>query len=355
MALDGVKLVDPLSDVRWDLFVENHPHGTIYQHSSWMRVIDLTYRHVRPLCFVIEDKDFNIQAAIPCFIVKSMLTGTRIVSLPFSSYCDPLVGNERDLTTLVDRIIKELEVISASYYELRAFRQVDLVKESRLKAHNYSKIHILDIRDGFEKVKQGFHKDCIVRSVKKAMRCGVTVRQGSSEQDLQDFYSIHARTRKQQGFPIQPYRFFRNMWQILHPQGYLTLLLAELNKKTIAAAVLFKFKNTVFFEHGASLPKYLPVRPNHLTLWTAIEMACSERYAYFDFGKTPPENKGLLDFKRRWGAEMYDLPCFYYPEIKGAMSLEQSNLKYRLLKSVARHMPLPLARVMGEIAYHHLG
>ncbi len=355
MALHDVQLIDPLSDVRWDAFVEKHPHGTIYHHSCWMRVIDLTYGHVRPLCFAIEDQKRNITAAIPCFIVKSMLTGTRIVSLPFSSYCDPLVRNEKNLRTLLDRIVKELEVIAASYYELRAFRQVDLVKQSGLKAHNYSKIHILDIRDGFEKVKQGFHKDCIVRSVKKAMRCGVAGRQGCCEQDLKDFYAIHARTRKQQGFPIQPYRFFRNMWEILHPQGYLTLLLAELNGKTIAGVILFKFKDTVFFEHGASLAEYLPVRPNHLALWTAIEMACSEGYAFFDFGKTPPENKGLLDFKKRWGAKIHDLPYFYYPEIKGAMSLEQSNLKYRFLKSVVRHMPLPLAKLTGEIAYHHLG
>ena len=74
-----------------------------------------------------------------------------------------------------------------------------------------------------------------------------------------------------------------------------------------------------------------------------------------EFGKSPPEHKGLLDFKRRWGAKMYDLPYFYYPEIKGVMSLQQNNLGYKLLRSIGKHTPLFLARLMGKIAYHHLG
>jgi len=350
-----VKVIDPLGDARWDSFVTNHPAGTVYQHSCWMRVITVTYKHIRPLCFVIEDDSGNIRSAIPCLIVKSKLTGTRIVSLPFSSYCDPLVDNSEDFTKLLDCIIDELKKISGSYYELRIFKRLDVVKDDRLKPHNYHKIHILDIVDGFEKVKRRFHKDCIVRSVKKAIRCGVTVKQACSEQDLKVFYSVHARARKQQGFPIQPYRFFKNMWEILYPPGYFMLLLAEQNEKPIAGVVLFKFKDTVSFEHGASMAKYLAVRPNHIALWTAIEMACSQGYRYFDFGKTPIDNKGLLDFKRRWGADMYDVPYFYYPEIKGAMSLEQSGLKYRLFRSVQRCMPLSLAKTMGEITYHHLG
>jgi len=355
MSLDEVKIINPLSDVRWDSFVQNHPHGTIYHHSSWMTVIDRTYDHVRPLCFAIEDEQRNIRAAIPCFIVKSKLTGTRIVSLPFSSYCDPLVGDKKDFVILLDGIIQEAENISASYYELRAFRNQDLIKDDRLKPHNYHKIHVLDIKEGFEKVKRAFHKGSIVPTVRKASKSGVTVRQGCSEQDLKQFYFIHATTRRRQGFPIQPYKFFRNMWEILYPQGYFILLLGQLNKRSIAGVILFKFKDTVSFEHGASIPKYLAVRPNHLLLWTAIEMACAEGYHYFDFGKTPPENKGLLDFKSRWGANMYDLPYFYYPQIKGTMSLEQNDLKYKIIRSIASHMPLPLAKAVGKIAYRHLG
>lgn len=355
MDFSEVKIIDPLGDVRWDSFVESHRYGAIYQHSCWMKVLALTYEHIKPLCFVLEDENYHIRSAIPCFIVKSRLTGTRIVSLPFSSYCDPLVEDKKDLVKLLDHIITEAENISASYYELRPFWNQDLIEDDRLKPHNYHKTHVLDIDDGFEKIQREFHKDCIVRSVKKAVRSGVTIRQGRSEQDLKQFYFIHANTRKRQGFPIQPYKFFKNMWEILLPQGYFTLLLAEFDKKAVAGLILFKFKDIVSFEHGASMPKYLDVRPNHLLFWTSIEASCSEGYHYFDFGKTPPENKGLLDFKTRWGAKIYDIPYFYYPQIKGMMSLEQNDLKHKLFRSIGKHLPLSLAKMMGRIAYHHLG
>lgn len=352
---DNVKLIDPLGDVRWDKFVNNHTYGSIYQHSSWMKVISLTYKQSEPSCFVLEDKNQNIKAALPCFVIKSKFMGTRIVSLPFTSYSDPLVCDKKDLRKLLDQVINKLENISASFYELRCFKNLDLIDDERLKIHNYHKIHILNIEDGFEKVKKFFHKDCIVRSVRKAVKCKITVRQSCSEQDLKEFFQIHAITRKRQGLPIQPYEFFKKMWEIMYPKGYFTLLLAELNRRIIAGIVIFKFKDTVSFEHGASNPKYLAVRPNHLILWKAIEMACSEGYRYFDFGKTPPENKGLLNFKRRWGAKMYDLPYLYYPEVKGIMSLEQSDIKHKLLLKLGKHMPLSLAKLLGRTAYHHLG
>jgi len=336
------------------LLVKSHPNSTIYQHSSWLKVLTLTYKHIQPLYFAIEDEKCNIQAALPCFLVKSKLMGTRIVSLPFSSYCDPIVDDKKDLIKLLDCIIREVENNFASYYELRAFKSQDLIDDGRLKSHNYHKIHILDIREGFEKVKRAFPKD-IVKSQKKAIKSGLTVRQGCSEQDLKNFYVMHVMTRRRQGFPIQPYTFLKNMWDVMYPQGYFTLLLAELNKKVIAGHILFKFKDTVSSEIGAYFPKYLAVKPNHLLFWASIALACSEGYHYFDFGKSPHDHKGLLDFKRRWGAKMYDLPYFYYPQVRGMMSLEQNDLKHELLRFAGKRLPLPLAKIMGRLAYRHLG
>jgi hypothetical protein len=353
--INKVKLINPLHDKRWDKFVENHPFGAVYHHSSWTRVLSLTFKHVEPISFVLEDENNNIRAALPCFIVKSRLAGTRLVSLPFSSYSDPLIEDRKDFSKLLDDTINKLENISSSYFELRCFKNIDLIVDGRLKKHNYYKNHILALEEGFKNISQRFHKDCIVRSVKKALKCGVAIKLGHSERDLENYYVLHALTRKRQGFPIQPYEFFKNMWEIMSPLGFLDLLLAVYDKKIIAGLILFKFKETVSFEHGASIPKYHFVRPNHLLLWKAIEVACSQGYCYFDFGKTPPENKGLLNFKRRWGAQIYDIPYFYYPRIHGVMSLEQSSLRHRLLLIAGKYAPLFLARKLGRIAYHHLG
>jgi lipid II:glycine glycyltransferase (peptidoglycan interpeptide bridge formation enzyme) len=265
------------------------------------------------------------------------------------------VDNKKDFAKLLDEIIRKLDSISASYYELRVLKCLEIVSRGRLQCHNYHKTHIIDLQGGFQNVSKAFRKGSIVSTVKKALKCQVKVREAFSERDLQKFFSIHAKTRRRHGFPIQPYRLFKNMWEILHPLGYFTLLLAELSKTVIGGIVLFKFKDVVSIEHAGSIPKYLSSRPNHLLWWKAIEMACSEGYRYCDFGKTPIDNKGLLDFKRRWGAKMYDLPYFYYPKIKGAMSLEQNDFRHKLLRFTGKYTPLPVAKIIGKIAYHHLG
>jgi len=52
---------------------------------------------------------------------------------------------------------------------------------------------------------------------------------------------------------------------------------------------------------------------------------------------------------------MYDLPYFYYPQVKGMMSLEKNDLRHELLRSIGKHLPLSIAKIIGWMAYHHLG
>jgi predicted N-acyltransferase len=354
MVANTLEIIDPLQDRRWDRFVDEHPLGCIYARSDWIRVIAATYKQIKPNAVALTDAEGAIKAALPYCIVSSPLTGTRVVSLPFSSYCDPMLQDASNLPKLLDAILSVLHQTRASYYELRSLRTQDAMNDERLKMHAYHKTHLLYLDGGFEKVAGSFHRDCIRRSVKKAVKSGITVREGAAENDFSTFYMMHSRTRKRLGLPIQPYRLFENMWKIMYPR-YLTFLLAELNGVAVGGLILFKYRDTVSLEHITSLEQYLPLRPNHLLLHSAIERACMESYRVLDFGKTSPENKGLLDFKRRWGAEMFDAPYFYYPGIQGLMSFEQNDVKQKLLLFVGRHMPLPMARIMGRIVYRHLG
>lgn len=354
MAGNTLEIIDPLHDVRWDPFVDEHPLGSIYARSDWIKVIAATYRQIKPNVAALTDGDGSIRAALPYCVVSSPLTGTRIVSLPFSPYCDPMLQEASDLPRLLDAILSALHESRASYYELRSLRTQDGMNDERLKIHAYHKTYLLYLDGGFEKVARSFHRDCIRRSVKKAIKSGITVREGATKNDFSILYRMHSRTRKRLGLPIQPYGLFENTWKMMHP-GYLTLLLAELNGVALGGLVLFKYHDIVSLEHITSLQEYLPLRPNHLLLHSAIERACMESYRVFDFGKTSPENKGLMDFKRRWGAEMCDVPYFYYPNIQGLMSFEQNDAKQKLLLFVGRHMPMPMARIMGRIVYRHLG
>ena len=49
----SLKFVDPEKDQRWDEFALLHPNGTVYHHSTWMRVLLSTY-HCKTACIAVE-------------------------------------------------------------------------------------------------------------------------------------------------------------------------------------------------------------------------------------------------------------------------------------------------------------
>ena len=52
-------------------------------------------------------------------MVQSWLTGRRMVSLPFSDHCDPLVNDEIDLDQLLLALTRKMDGGRWKYFELR--------------------------------------------------------------------------------------------------------------------------------------------------------------------------------------------------------------------------------------------
>ena len=119
--------------------------------------------------------------------------------------------------------------------------------------------------------------------------------------------------------------------------------------------ILLKFKNRVCYQYGASDENYLYLRPNHLLMWNAIQNACKEGFEYFDFGKSSIENEGLIEFKRRWGAEEFDITHFYYPAINGLQTLSRNSFKYKITNLFWGNAPPSITELGGNLLYKHLG
>ena len=181
------------------------------------------------------------------------------------------------------------------------------------------------------------------------------MRTGNDIRDIKEFYKLQLQTRRKHGVPPQPYSFFVNLWKILYPEKRMDLWLIEHHKKTIAGMILLKFKNRIYYQYGASDENYLQYRPNHLLMWHAIKNACKEGYEYFDFGKSSIDNVGLIEFKRRWGTEEFDITHFYYPEIYGLQSISRKSIKYKITNLIWGNAPLSMTRLGGKLLYKHLG
>ena len=87
--------INPLEDPRWRRFVENHPRSTVFHSFEWLEALRRTYGYEPIAVTTCPPHSELLNAAVFCR-VESILTGRRLVSLPFSDHCDVLEGAPED-------------------------------------------------------------------------------------------------------------------------------------------------------------------------------------------------------------------------------------------------------------------
>ncbi|MBI5344646.1 MAG: hypothetical protein HZB83_04815, partial [Deltaproteobacteria bacterium] len=143
----------------WDDYVGGHPDGTPFHLTRWMRVIRETYSF-EPLLYVHKGEDKRISGVCPFFIIKSLFTGTRIVSAPFSDYCGPITNGAQIEKEILDKVARE-KGRTARYIEIRH----SLLPGSGYVMHNIYAQPVLELNQLSEAVFKNFDKNTIQRSI----------------------------------------------------------------------------------------------------------------------------------------------------------------------------------------------
>ena len=352
-----VILIDPIKDPRWDQFVMDHPFGWICHLSGWKQVLENSFKHMKGYYFALmDDAGEKIQAGLPVFHVKSRLTGNRLVSIPFATLCDPLISKSEDLDTLFQAVLNLSKKTKSCFIEIRTLLSTSLVQQDNgLRRVNFFKHHHLPLDNEIENIKKSFHRN-IRYDINKALKSGLTLRQGNDISDLSKFYELHCLTRKRLGLPAQPFLFFKSLFEFLRSSNRGKLFLAETNGQLAAAGICLTFKNRFIDEYKAWDRKYNSLRPNYFLYWKTIEMAHTQGYEIFDFGRTSPGNKGLMFFKDRWGTITTNLPQFYCPgRAFDNIANREASLKYKLINSTCKKIPNFAYRYLGNFIYNHMG
>ena len=347
-----IHIIDPTTDSRWDRFIANQAQSTIFHTSAWASVIRETYGFL-PRYYILENEAGQFSAAIPLYIVRSKLTGNRLVCLPFSDFCCPLGNNTADITLLLNSATRDIESGIASYFEVRGWQDGVIPAQINMIKRDYHLWHQLNLEPGINALKQGFHHS-VRRGISQAEKRGVKVRMTRTETDLEHFYRLNIATRKKLGVLPQPRAFFKALFQHVISQNLGFIGLAEWQGKIIAGVVFLNHQDTIYYKFNASDENHLQKRPNHLIIWEAIRYACANGYKYLDFGRCALEEEGLRTFKRRWGATEINAPYYYYPEVKGFATVPENSLRYQAMKAFSRIMPKFVFKMAGSLLYKHL-
>lgn len=349
-------IIDPVNDPRWDKFVEGHPFGLICHLSGWKQVLEESFPHMKGyyLALLGNDND-SIRAALPTFEVKSILTGKRLVSIPFATNCDPLISSNEDMRELLDSVIELSTKLEIPRIELRTLVSWPLIQDPRINSIIYHKSHQLSLEAAPEKLVKNFSRQ-VRRKIKEHLKGDVEFKIAGNESDLLEFYHLYVKTRKRLGLPPQPYLFFKSLWEkFLFPQ-HISLLVAKHKKQLVAGMIMFKFNNRFSCEYLASSVTFKNINIDYLIYWEAIKIAHSEGYKLFDFGRTGINNTGLMSFKNLWGTTVVNLPQFFYPKkLYSGLNYREESMPYKIIRRINKNVPDSVFQFMGKFLYRHLG
>lgn len=345
----------PVYDSRLSTFIEQQAKKEpLYYSQSWFDLLTKQYGYsFIPL--TTTNADGQITGFLPLCAINSPITGRHLVSLPFSDHCPLLASDEASMNDLIDQAIHLARQQKVKYLELRTGSNEVAAKRTDLVAQGLFVRWQIFLATDPDTIWSKLRKP-VQSQIKKSRNLGVTIREAQSHSDVKLYYQLHLQTRsKKHGMPSQPLQFFLQLWDSLHPAGEMKVLLAEHEGRTIAGMVLLISGTTIRYAYGASDIRYLNMAPNNLLTWTAIEWGCIHGYKTLDLGRTACENKGLMEFKRRFGAVQDPLPYYYYPATAGLASTSESSWKFRLLTSCWQKLPLQITGPLGGQIYKYLG
>jgi len=351
-ALMDLYQIDPVADPRWSEFLKKHPSASVFHTAGWLEALRRTYDY-EPITYTSSPPGGEIRNGLVFCRVDSWLTGRRLVSLPFSDHCEPLFGSPEELDLFVERLQAEVKTQALKYLEVRPIHE-SLYRSGAMPGFRPTsryQLHVIDLRPDLHQIRQGFHKDSILRRIQRAERAGLTEKSGRSDVLLNDFYGLLVLTRARHHLPPQPYEWFRSLVDCLGDA--LEIRLAYKDKAPVAAILTLRFKDVALYKYGCSDLNFKSIGAMPLLLWRAIEHAKSTGAREFSLGRSEENNAGLITFKNHWTQHATPIIYWRYPG-PASMKLTES-WKVTVVKRVFAGMPNRVLTASGRFIYRHIG
>ena len=323
----------------WDAYVLEHPNSTFFHQIGWRNVVQETYKH-KPI-YLVAKEEGNIKGILPLFLMKGVIFGTKLVSVPFAPYGGVCADDEIAEKMLVEEAIRIADEFNVDYLELRYLNKSS--DNLNLTTNSKYVTFILNLNINAEIVWRTFNNK-VRNAVRKAKKSGAEI---VNDNDIEEFYGLYVRNMRNLGTPPHPFAFFKNL--LYEFPEHTKVVRVQYDGMSVAAMFLLYFRDTIISGWAASDRKYKKINPNNLLYWEVIKAGCESGYKYFDFGRSL-KGSGTFKFKKPWGGEIKQLHYLYYLcNKKNVPDTSQSNPKRQKFAGIWRKLPLKLTTAIGPL------
>lgn len=329
----------------WDSFVNRHSQATFFHLSPWRRVIEDVFGHKAH--YLLAEQDGDIVGVLPLARMKTRLFGDALISTPFCVYGGPLTTSPEADAALERYALDLLARLGSSSVELRNLHAPWMNWGVRESLYYTFRKPITGVADADMKAIPRKQR----AMVRKAVQLGL---KSTANSDIRALYRVYAESVRNLGTPVFSKKYFEYISHAF--PGMFDVMIVHEGEEAVAAVLNFYFRDEVLPYYGGGTRRARQVAANDFMYWEVMRRAGSERGCrLFDFGRSKI-NTGAFDFKKNWGFS--PAPLHYCYRLRPGAKLAENNPnnpKYRLLISAWRHLPLPVANLLGPPIVRGLG
>jgi lipid II:glycine glycyltransferase (peptidoglycan interpeptide bridge formation enzyme) len=195
---------------------------------------------------------------------------------------------------------------------------------------------VLDITPGENTLLYDMIRSCRY-NINLAKKSGILVSKGTSQDMLDNFYSLYTVTGKRHGITFRSQQYFKTLIEALGNKNA-SIYNASLEKNGIstllAAGILVFSGKKAIYMFGSSGNEYRNLKAPYLLVWQMILDAKVKGCTDFDFfGIAPTDNpnhpwSGITSFKKQFGGQKIDN--------LGSYDLTFKPLEYQVFKILER-------------------
>ena len=329
----------------WNRLVESSANAEIYHHFEWKNLFESVFGHD---CYYLlaRDESSIARGLLPLVHLKSRVFGSFLVSTPCFNYCGILADDAAVRTALLGKASMLATEIGASHVELRHRADFQLDLPSRQDKVSMQ----LTLPESEDELWKGFSAK-LRAQIRRPQKEEATCEEGGIEL-LDAFYAVFSRNMRDLGTPVFPRDMFAEICDRFSER--VRIFVVRLNEEPVAAGYTLGHRDTLEIPSASSLREFNRYSPNMFLYWSVLQYAIRHGYKIFDFGRTSVDS-GPYRFKRQWGAEQKDLNWHYIlKEGNELPRINPDNPKYRLAVNIWRHLPMPIANILGPQVVKHL-
>jgi FemAB-related protein (PEP-CTERM system-associated) len=319
-------------------FVARSPMASMSHDPRWLGVLAKGLKHVSlQLCARL---DGEIVGLLPLSLVKSILFGRYLVSLPYLNGGGVLANSDSIASRLIDKAVELSGHFDVRFLELR---HENTWSHKGLSARRTDKLHMrLDLPATVDELWARLRAK-VRNQVRKGEAQNFDVRWGREEL-LPDFYRVFSHNMRDLGTPVFGRSLFREILAAFPTEAEFCVL--RLGTSPVAAALLVHGKGKTDVPSASSLRRYNATNANMFMYWRLLCRALERGQNRFDFGRSSPDS-GTYRFKEQWGAQPTPSVWQYHIRSGAVDQMRPDNAKFGRLIRIWQRLPVPLTRWIG--------